>query len=150
LLYIIANTAKFSRLRASFPTGGKKAMDKDFVLNELNGILSDIIESKDAYEKISIILKVVPLESFEETFRYFSKRDQERILEAMDIPVKLNSIETIMIVREFIEHNDLIRFLKTSTNLPDEVVSAFQRYAGEHPRKISEMLRTTWLKKKGR
>ena len=125
-------------------------MDKDFVLNELNGILSGIIQSRDAYEKISIILKIVPLESFDETFRYFPRRDQEKILEAMDIPVKLNSIDTIMIVKEFIEHNDLKRFLKSSTNMPDEVVSSFQRYAGEHPRKISELLRSTWLKKKGK
>ncbi|MCE1245098.1 MAG: hypothetical protein LWY06_00470 [Firmicutes bacterium] len=125
-------------------------MDKDFVLNELNGILSGIIDSRDAFEKIAIILKIIPLESFEETFRYFPKRDQEQILEAMDIPIKLNAIDTVMIVREFVDKSDLTRFLKLKTNMPDEIVSSFQKYAGEHPRKISELLRSTWLKKKGK
>ena len=123
-------------------------MDSD-ILKEAGSILSGIIDSRDRYLKVAIVLKMIPIESFDEAFRFFSNEDQQKILQSLDKPGKICSIESCMVVYEFLRKNDLMRFLKTSTQLPEEILAVFQKYAAKHPRKISGLLYDTWLKGKG-
>jgi len=118
------------------------------VLLEANIILSNIIESSDPYEKVTIILKIIPIECFDEAFRFFSEKDQKIILECLDKPTKVFSIETAMVTQEFIRLNNLMRYLKTGTQHPEEILRAFQKYTSRNPRKISNMLYETWLKER--
>lgn len=122
-------------------------MDPD-ALNEAGSILSEIIDSRDPHDKVAIILKIIPIESFDEAFRFFSPEDQKKILRALDNAGRVCSIETCMVVYEFIRKNDLMRFLKTSTQLPEEIVTVFQKYTAKNPRKISNLLYKTWLEGK--
>jgi stalled ribosome rescue protein Dom34 len=119
-------------------------MDSE-IIRHAGAILCDIIESKDAYDKIATILKVIPIESFDEAFRFFTGDDQKKLLDAMEKTIKINSIETLMIVDEFIRKNDLQRYLKTTTMNFEETLQAFQKYSSKHPRQISMMLAQTWL-----
>lgn len=117
-------------------------------LNEAGNILSGIIDSRDPYDKVAIVLKLIPIESFDEAFRFFSSGDQKKILRSLDNAGKVCSIETCMVVYEFLRKNDLMRFLKTSTQLPEEILTVFQKYAAKNPRKISNYLFDTWLQGK--
>jgi hypothetical protein len=117
------------------------------ILKKASDILSNMIEAKDSFEKIAVILKVIPIDCFDEAFRFFDTDDQQMILEALETEIRINSIETMMVVEEFIKLNDLGRFLKANTVGIEETLTAFQKYAGKNPRKISQMLVQTWLDK---
>lgn len=119
-------------------------MDPD-ILKEASNIVSDLIKGKDAYEKIAIVLKVIPLESFDEAFRFFTTTDRELIQKSLERKVSVNSVETKLVVEEFIKRNNLLRYLKTTTLSSEETFAAFQKFAGKNPRKVSQMLEATWL-----
>jgi hypothetical protein len=115
------------------------------VLNQAGKILADVVDAKDPYEKVAIILKVIPIESFDEAFRFFDALEQRDILDAMEVKISVNSVETLMVVSEFVKKADLHRFLKTSTASSEETFSAFQKFAGKNPRRISSLLKAIWL-----
>jgi len=115
------------------------------VLKMAGNILSEMLNDMDPYEKISVILKMVPIESFDEVFRFFSEEDQKSLLEALELETHVSSIETTMLLNEFIKRNELEALLNVSSLKPDEIKVAFQKYAGKNPRKVSMMLRETWL-----
>lgn len=115
------------------------------ILKKAGQIVGGIIESRDPYQKIAILLKVIPIECFDEAFRFFHPSDRKKITKALETKVCVNSVETKLIVQEFIRKNDLDRFLKTATRAPEETLAAFQKFSGKNPRKIGQMMEDTWL-----
>lgn len=119
------------------------------IFSQARDIVSNLVQSKSPQEKIALVLKAMPVESFDDAFRSFSTNDRQEILEAMETPARVGSFESVIIINQFVEKNGLFRFLKTVTRDPLEIMAAFQKYAAEHPRKIGELLEKTWLGSEG-
>lgn len=121
-------------------------MEED-IIKKADDIIDRIVESSSGHEKIAMVLRVMPTECFDEAFRYFSREDQKKILQALEekSSSEVNTVESMIVVREFITRNNLDRYLKTTTLSTEEALQAFQRYAAKHPRQISKFLSETWL-----
>jgi flagellar motor switch protein FliG len=118
------------------------------IIREATSVLKLYVSRFKSVQKAAILLNSVAPETSLEVSRYLTEKDNKSLLPELHKMPYTNSIETLAVIDEFLEEENLWAVVGVSLKQPEEILPALEKWAQKNPRKLARMIKELWLSQK--
>jgi flagellar motor switch protein FliG len=117
------------------------------IIQEASAILKFYVSKFRNVQKAAILLNSLSPDTSLEVLRYMTEKENRVLVPELRKMPYTNSVETVAVIDEFLQKENLWEILGGHLTHPDEILPALEKWAKKNPRKLARLMKELWLSK---